>query len=113
MLSAARRRIQLVAVASLLIPMPAFAQASAQAPAPAPPVVKASVDTTSAKTWLTDRDKIEAFIKTAAVVEMEELKIGVTRPKRMKLAPGGPVEYIAFKHVPPGRPAGYWESYRS
>jgi hypothetical protein len=109
MLSAARRRLQVVAVASLLIPMPAFAQE----PAPAPPVAKASVDTASAKTWLTDRDRIEAFIKTAAVVEVEELKIGVTRPKRMKLAPGGPVEYIAFKHVPPGRPAGYWESYRS
>jgi hypothetical protein len=59
------------------------------------------------------RAEIEEYLKSAPVVEIEELKIGVTRPKRVRLAPGGPVEYMAFKNVPPGRKEGYWESYKS
>ncbi len=113
MFSAARRRVRLVAVASLLAPLPALGQAPAQAPAATPPVVKAAAENTSAKTWLGSRDAIEAYIKTAPVVDIEDIKVGVTRPRRARLAPGGPVEYIAFKRVPPGRPSGYWESYRS
>ncbi len=113
MFNADRRCLGVVAVALLLVPVSVRAQAPAQTPAPAPPAVQASADSTPAKTWMDNRDAIEAFIKTAPIVEMEELAIGVTRPKRAKLGPGGPVEYIAWKHVPPGRPAGYWESYRS
>ena len=41
--------------------------------------------------------EIEAYLKTAEVVGMEELKVGVTKPQRAKLAPGGPVEAIAWK----------------
>ena len=44
---------------------------------------------------------------------MEELKIGVTRPRRAKLAPGGPVDAMAWKPIRPGRYTGYWESYKS
>ena len=44
---------------------------------------------------------------------MEELQIGVTKPRRAKLAPGGPVDAFAWKVVPPGRPSGFWESYKS
>lgn len=109
MIGAARGRCVLFGV-SLLLPFPALAQAPAQA---TPPAVPAASETTSAKNWLTDRGHIEEFIKTAPIVGMEELKIGVTRPRRAQLAPGGPVEYIAWKVVPPGRPAGYWESYKS
>lgn len=85
----------------------ALISTSVQAQAPA--------DTASAKIWL-DKDKreqIESYLKTAEVVSMEELKVGVTRPKRAMLAPGGPVDSIAFKNVPPGRSTGYWESYKS
>jgi hypothetical protein len=67
----------------------------------------------SAKTWLDNRPEIEAYLKTANVVAMEELKVGVTKPRRAKLAPGGPVDAFAWKVVPPGRPAGFWESYKS
>jgi len=82
------------------------APASAQAPA-------TGANEVSAKTWLTNRAQIEEYLKTAEVVGLEELKIGVTRPRRAKLAPGGPVEAFAWKVVPPGRPAGFWESYKS
>jgi hypothetical protein len=68
---------------------------------------------TSAKTWLDDREQIESYITTAQVVSMEELKVGVTRPRRAMFAPGGPVASIAWKVLPPGRTSGYWESYKS
>jgi hypothetical protein len=82
-------------------------------PAPAQPPADASSATQSAKSWVERRAEIEEYLKSAAVTDMEELKVGVTRPKRARLAAGGPVEYIAWKNVPPGRRDGYWESYKS
>ena len=67
----------------------------------------------SARTWVDKAAEIEAYLKTAEVVGMEELKVGVTRPRRAKLAPGGPVDAIAWKPIRPGRYNGYWESYKS
>lgn len=89
-------------LALLFVASSSFAQAPAETAA-----------TPNAKTWLDQRAAIEAYLVSASIVEMEELKVGVTRPKRAKLEPGGPVEYMAWKHVPPGRPAGYQESYKS
>jgi hypothetical protein len=37
----------------------------------------------------------------------------VTRPIRCHFAPGGLVESVAFKSIPPGLRAGFWESYKS
>ena len=68
---------------------------------------------TSAKIWIGRAPEIEAYLKSAEVVDMEELKTGVTRPRRAKLAPGGPVDAIAWKPIRPGRYNGYFESYRS
>jgi hypothetical protein len=100
-----RSAVRLTAVVSIGLAL-IGAPASAQAPATGAVEV-------SAKTWLTNRAQIEEYLKTAEVVGLEELKIGVTRPRRAKLAPGGPVEAFAWKVVPPGRPAGFWESYKS
>jgi hypothetical protein len=77
------------------------------------PAAAAPGEAASAKIWLNQRELIESYLKTAEVVGMEEIKVGVTRPKRAKLAPGGPVDAIAFKAVAPGRSTGYWESYKS
>lgn len=95
----ARARLAL-SITLVLTPAAAYAQAAATAPV-------------SAKIWLDQRTQIEEYLKTAEVVSMEELKVGVTRPKRAMLAPGGLVEAIAFKNVQPGRSTGYWESYKS
>lgn len=95
----ARARLALL-IALVLSPLVASAQATATAPV-------------SAKNWLENRAQIEEYLKVAEVTSMEELKVGVTRPKRAVLAPGGPVEAIAFKNVPPGRASGFWESYKS
>ena len=67
----------------------------------------------NAKTWTQDLAAIEEYIKSAKVVSMKELSVGVTKPKRAELAPGGPVAAIAWKKIPPGRDEGYWESYKS
>ena len=67
----------------------------------------------SAKTWLAQVEEIEAFLKTAEVIEIEEIGTGVTRPWRATLAPGGPAEAFAWKDIKPGIYHGYWESYRA
>ncbi len=87
-----------VYIVALLFAVPAFAQAPAAV---------------SAKIWTDRAQEIEAYLKTAEVLSMEELKIGVTRPRRAKLAPGGPVDAMAWKAIRPGRYTGYWESYKS
>jgi hypothetical protein len=83
---------------------PDFAPATfAQAPAPSP----------SAKIWEGRHAEFEAFIRTAEFERIEDVPIGVTRPKRAFFKPGGPVASVAWKVLPPGRQKGYWESYKS
>jgi hypothetical protein len=67
----------------------------------------------SAKTWSDKVAEIEEYIKSAEVTGIEELRVGVTKPGRARLAPGGLVESIAWKPIRPGRYNGYWESYKS
>ena len=76
--------------------------AAAQAPAPV-----------SAKTWLEERTAIEEYLRTGDIVSVEEIPVGVTRPTRCTLAPGGPVAEMTWKPIQPGRRGGFWESYRS
>ena len=64
--------------------------------------------TESAKTWLGQAEQIEQFIRDARVVNVEEIGVGVTNPKRAELAPGGLVDRIAFKPLRPGRYIGAW-----
>ena len=66
----------------------AAAQGLAQAPA-----------TDVAKNWADRATEIEAYLKSAEIIGMEELKVGVTRPRRAKLAPGGPVDAMAWKAI--------------
>ncbi len=75
------------------------------AQAPAPPA--------SAKTWADHAKEIEDYIRSAEVLSMEDISVGVTHPRRAQLAPGGPVSEIAWKAVRPARYLGYWESYKS
>jgi hypothetical protein len=65
------------------------------------------------KIWLGREKEIEDYIKSAEIVSIKDIPIGVTRPQRATLQPGGPVAEIAWKLLPPGRKQGYWESYKS
>jgi len=74
---------------------------------------QASAEVASAKVWLGRAAEYENFLKSAEVVRVEEIPVGVTKPVRCYFAPGGLLESMALKTVKPGRQTGYWESYRS
>ena len=67
----------------------------------------------SAKTWLGRAAEIEEYIRTAPIVRTEDVPRGVTRPHRAYFAPGGPVDSIVWKTLPPGMSRGFYESYKS
>jgi hypothetical protein len=69
--------------------------------------------TANAKTWLERRQAMEDYLKSAEVVKMEEIGLGVTKPRRAYLAPGGLVDRMAWKTITPGIHGGFWESYKS
>jgi hypothetical protein len=50
---------------------------------------------------------------TARVMKMEDVPIGVTKPQRAYLEPGGPAARFAFKALRPGYSKGFMESYKS
>ncbi len=76
--------------------------AAAQGPAPV-----------SAKTWPGHEAEIEAFMKTAEIVGLEAIPVGVTNPKSASLEPGGPVDRFAWKPLLPGIQRGHFESYKA
>lgn len=67
----------------------------------------------NAKTWLEKRQAIEDYLRTAEPGKIEDIGVGVTKPKRVYLPPGGLVDRMAWKVIPPGLYSGYWESYKS
>ena len=66
-----------------------------------------------ANVWHEHAGDIEAFLKSAAVEKVVELPIGVTKPRRAYMAPGGLAASFAWKPLRPGVQSGYFESYKS
>ena len=105
---AALHHLSVVVLCVLVQAMPRFAsipfistqQSATEAPA-------------SAKTWLDSRQALEDFLTIAEVIKMEDIGLGVTKPRRAYLAPGGPVDRMAWKTIRPGIQDGFWESYKS
>jgi hypothetical protein len=81
--------------------------------APIVPSQQTATETANAKTWLDRREALENYLRTADVVKMEDIPVGVTKPRRAYLAPGGLVDRMAWKTIRPGIHSGYWESYKS
>jgi hypothetical protein len=79
----------------------------------APGLAQAPEQPAGVKTWIGHSKEIEDYLKSAEVVDMKETSVGVTHPSHAHLAPGGPVESIAWKNLRPGRYEGYYESYKS
>jgi hypothetical protein len=77
------------------------------------PASQAAEQAASAKVWVGRAAEYEDFLRNAEVVRTEAIPVGVTKPVRCYLAPGGLVESFAFKSIRPGRATGFWESYRS
>jgi hypothetical protein len=93
-------RLLPVAVALLLGP----AARAQQAAAPAQE---------TAKTWPGRTAELEEYLRTAKVVKLEGVSVGVTKPRRAYLEPGGPADSIVWKPIRPGFYGGFFESYRS
>jgi hypothetical protein len=66
-----------------------------------------------ARTWIGRAGEIEAYMRSVAMLKFDDLSVGVTKPKRAHLPPGGPMAYLVWKLIPPGRSSGSWESYKS
>ncbi len=84
---------------------------------PAPPSVVPTLvqdaAATCSLTWPAHRAEIEACLRECEIDRVEELKIGVTKPKRVFFKAGSAVASAAWKPLRPGRYNGYWESYKS
>jgi hypothetical protein len=75
-----------------------------------PPQAPAPVDV---RIWLGRAAEFEEYLRTVQMVKFEDLSVGVTKPKKAHLPPGGLVPYVAWKMLPPGIYNGFWESYQS
>jgi len=82
---------------------------AAQAPQATPPAAAPS----DARIWIGRAAEIEAYLRSVQIVKLEELSVGVTKPKKATLTPGGPVAHLAWKAIQPGLYQGAWESYKS
>lgn len=81
-----------------------------QAPASS---VTAAGSPVCARNWTERHAAFEEFIRTAPIDRIEDVPVGVTNPKRAFFKPDGLCESVAWKVLRPGRPNGYWESYKS
>ena len=50
---------------------------------------------------------MERHLKEATVTTIEEIGVGVTRPRRVHLEPAEPFESLAWKVIPPSRKSGW------
>lgn len=107
-----RRQLALIFGAFLLC-----TSSLAQQPAPAPPraesVPGVPIAVEGRKNWLGREREFEEFLKQAKVERVDDVPVGVTKPKRAFVAPGGLAASFVFKALMPGRKSGFFESYKS
>lgn len=63
--------------------------------------------------WTGHEDAIEKFLLDGEIVKMEVVPIGVTKPFRAVLSPGGPAARFVWKPLTPGYSKGFMESYKA
>ncbi len=94
---------------------------AAQEPAPVPAassVSGAAVETgardaSCSHHWVGHEADIEAFLRTAPIVRLEDIPVGVTRPRRAYFEDGSPVGSMAWKVLPQTERRGFSESHRA
>jgi hypothetical protein len=67
----------------------------------------------SSKVWLGRSIEFEEFLKTADIQRLEELSVGITRPKRAFFRPGGLAASAIVKSIDAGVTAVYLDSFRA
>ena len=63
--------------------------------------------------WQGRNAEIEQCLAEAKVARLEDVPIGVTKPRRAMLEPGGCARAFAWKPLQPAYYSGFWESYKS
>jgi hypothetical protein len=105
------RRIPGVLFAALVF-VPSLAAQPPAAPArESVPGVPIAVE--GSKIWLGREAEFEAFLKQAKVARVDNVPVGVTKPRRAFVKDTGPAASFVFKALVPSRKSGYWESYKS
>lgn len=74
---------------------------------------EAAAPAASAKVWVGREAEFEEYLKTAPVAKIVDVPIGVTKPQRAYLEPGGLAESFAWKTLPPGIHKGFWDGYKA
>lgn len=95
---------------------------AAQDPAPVPtaassalhaPVEAAEPEVSCSYRWVGYEADIEAFLQTAPIVRVENIPIGVTKPRRAYFEDGSLVGSMAWKVLPQYRRRGFSESHKA
>jgi len=63
--------------------------------------------------WTGHEAVIEQYLAEAKILKLEAVPIGVTKPQRARLEPGGPAASFAWKAIRPGYSQGFMESYKA
>lgn len=63
--------------------------------------------------WVGHEGEIEKSLAEGKIAKMEAVPVGVTKPQRATLEPGGPATRFAWKQLTPGYSKGYMESYKA
>jgi hypothetical protein len=69
--------------------------------------------TQCSKVWVGQAAAMEEFLRSAPIARVENVPVGVTKPKRVFFDGDGPIKSAAWKPLRPGRQRGYFESYRA
>jgi hypothetical protein len=109
----ARRRVMQAAAAAATAATLALWPAAATGPVRALDAQAVAVPDHCARSWPGVEADIEAHLKSGKVLRLETVPIGVTRPQRAVLAPGGPAAQFAWKPLAPSVRNGYRESYKA
>ena len=102
--------VRLLAAVFVAWAIAAPVQAQEPAPAAATPQVDAAA---CSKAWIGREAEIEEFLRTAEIDKIEEVGMGVTKPKRAIFKAGGLVRRAAWKPLAPGIHGGFWDSYKA
>jgi hypothetical protein len=89
---------------ALLLALLVLAFPQAQAPPTAPGC---------SNVWQARTAEFEEYLRTAKIEKIADIPVGVTRPRRAYLTPGGLVSSFAWKAIKPGVQNSYFESYKS
>jgi hypothetical protein len=104
-----------------------FALLASLGPAPAPsqeaavpppsettaPSAEAGTPAAGAKVWVGRYEEFEEFLKTWPIMRVIPVGEGVTHPDQAFFRAGGIASRALVKPLRPGRPHGFWESYKS